>query len=165
MSLCSLDTPNSNKYQYTRDDLKAEIITFTAAGLDGAGAAISPFIDNMLHHPQHYARVVAEIQAADLAGHLSTPCVTYEETLRLPFFIACIKESLRQDSPAQTILPRMVSPPGYTSPNGLFIPPGTQIGASPYIINRDEGVFGDEPGEYRPERWIVGEGKGVVRRV
>ncbi|CAG8977287.1 hypothetical protein HYALB_00012979 [Hymenoscyphus albidus] len=153
---------NPNEYQYTRNDLKAEIITFTAATLDGAAAAISPFIDNMLQHPEHFARVVAEIETADRAGKLSSPCVTYEETLELPFFMACIKETLRRDSPAQTILPRIVSSPGYDLPNGMYIPPGAHMGASPFIIHRSAEIFGANPDCFVPSRWIIGEGRDVT---
>jgi cytochrome P450 len=150
------------EFQYTRNDLKAEIITFTAATLDGAAAAISPFIDNMLQHPEHCARVVAEIESADKAGKLSKPCVSYEETLELPFFMACIKETLRRDSPAQTILPRIVSEPGYNLPNGMHVPPNAQMGASPFIIHRNAEIFGPNPEMFIPSRWIIGEGDGVT---
>lgn len=112
----------------------------------------------MLSHPTAYARVVAEIQAADRAGQLSKPVVMYDETARLPFFTACIKETLRRDAPAQTILPRLVSEPGYELFGGsVYVPPGTQMGASPFIIHRDEAVFGAEPDVWKPERWIQEE--------
>ncbi|KAI1491133.1 cytochrome P450 monooxygenase [Biscogniauxia mediterranea] len=151
---------NPGEYQYSREDLKAEVITFTAATLDGVSAFISPFIDNLLTHPAAYARVVAEIQAADRAGELSRPVVTYEETTRLAYFTACVKETLRRDAPAQTILPRLVSAPGYELPGGAgarVVPAGAQMGASPYIIHRDEGVFGPDADAWRPGRWIAGE--------
>lgn len=31
------------------------------------------------------------------------------------------------------------------------------MGASPYIVHRDEAVFGAEPEKWRPERWIQEE--------
>lgn len=96
-----------------------------------------------------------EIQVADRAYRLSQGVITYEETTQLPFSMACIKETLRCDSPAQTILPRLVSHPGYDLYGGqVHVPPSTLMGASPYIVHRDEAVFGPEPGKWRPERWI-----------
>ncbi|KAI1398503.1 cytochrome P450 monooxygenase [Hypoxylon fuscum] len=149
---------NPNEYQYSREDLKAEVITFTAATLDGVSAFISPFIDNLITHPAAYNRIVSEIQAAELSGQLSQPVVTYDETINLPFFMACIKETLRRDAPAQTILPRLVSRPGYKFFDAdIYVPPGTQMGASPYIIHRDEAIFGAKPDVWNPERWIQKE--------
>ncbi|KAI1498354.1 cytochrome P450 monooxygenase [Biscogniauxia marginata] len=149
---------NPHEFQFSREDLKAEVVTFTAATLDGVSAFISPFIDNLLTHPEAHARIVAEIEAADRAQKLSSPVVSYDETTQLPFFMACIKETLRRDAPAQTILPRVVSQPGYELFDGrVHVPPVTQMGASPYIIHRDEGVFGTDPDIWRPERWIQEE--------
>lgn len=98
-----------------------------------------------------------EIQVADRACRLSSGVVMYDETTQLPFFMACIKETLRRDSPAQTILPRLVSHPGYDLGGQVHVPPGTLMGASPYIVHRDEAVFGAEPEKWRPERWIQEE--------
>ncbi|KAL9086499.1 MAG: hypothetical protein Q9165_007115 [Trypethelium subeluteriae] len=149
---------NPSEYQYSREDLKAEVITFTAATLDGVSAFISPFIDNLLTHPIFYDRVVSEIQAADRANKLSKPVVLYEETTRLALFMACIKETLRRDAPAQTILPRLVTQPGYELFDGqTYIPAGTQMGASPYIVHRNEAIFGKQPEQWRPQRWIQEE--------
>lgn len=143
------------KEQFSREDLKAEIITFTAATLDGVSALVSPFFNNIFSHPSAYNRLVEEIRHADRAGRLSRPVVTYEETLQLPFLMACVKETLRCDAPAQTILPRLVNDGGYELYDGkMYIPAGTLLGASPYIIHRDEAVFGLEPNVWKPERWI-----------
>lgn len=134
------------------------MITFTAATLDGVSALVAPFFNNILTRPEAYSRLVAEIRNADHAGLLSKPVVTYEETLQLPFFMACVKETLRCDAPAQTILPRVVNSGGYELYGGkVYIPAGTMMGASPYIIHRDEVVFGAEPGAWKPERWLQEE--------
>lgn len=149
---------NAQAFQFSGEDLKAEVITFAAASIDGVAAFISAFFDNLLANPEAHARIVGEIQAADHASRLSQGVVTYDETTRLPFFMACVKETLRRDSPAQTILPRVVSNPGYDLFGGqVHVPPSTLMGASPYIIHRDEAVFGAEPDKWRPERWIQDE--------
>ena len=78
--------------------------------------------------------------------------------------MACIKETLRRDAPAQTILPRIVSDPGYELYDGkAYVPPGTQMGASPYIIHRDESIFGSDPDVWQPKRWIAEE-SGLSRQ-
>ena len=139
------------------EDLKAEVITFSAATLDGVAAFICPFIDNLVQNPNVLARLLPEIDSADTAGKLSKPVVTYDETTRLKYFMACISETLRRDAPAQTILPRIVSKGGYEI-YGRYIPEGTRMGASPYIIHRDSNIFGPEPDEFKPERWLEGDG-------
>lgn len=150
-------TEKSIDFQFSREDIKAEVITFTAATLDGVAAFISPFIDNMTQYPAIRKRLMEEITAADSAGRLSRPVARYEETLDLPFFMACIKETLRHDAPAQTILPRIVSDGGYWLDDHVYIPAGTHMGASPFIIHRDQHIFGADAERFRPERWLGDE--------
>lgn len=157
-----LTTPESTAiHPMSAQDLKAEYITFTAATLDGVAAFISPFIDNMIQHPHILARVQQEIDVASSCGKLSSPVVSYEETTRLPFFMACIMETLRRDAPAQTILPRLISKGGLWY-DGAFIPEGTEMGASPYIIHRNTEIFGDDPFAFRPERWLESPGRSAL---
>ncbi|KAI9874187.1 MAG: hypothetical protein M1830_010093 [Pleopsidium flavum] len=126
---------------------------FTSAALEGVAAFISPFIDNVMQHPAVYAKLRAEIDSAEAADALSFPIVKYDETNALPYFMACIYETLRHDAPAQTILPRYVSKDGIHV-YGSWIPGGTEMAASPYIIHRDAGIFGKDPDVFRPERWL-----------
>ena len=107
----------------------------------------------MIQHPAVRGKVLAEIDSADRTSALSSPVVKYNETTKLPYFMACINETLRHDAPAQTILPRIVSEGGYFL-HGHYIPAGTEIGASPFIIHRDSKTFGPEPELFRPERWL-----------
>ena len=107
------DTHSSDLSSFSKPDLVAEIVIFTAASLDGVAAFISPFMNNMLQRPEIHHRVMAEIDAADQRGELSLPVSTYEETTKLKYFMACVKETLRYNSPAVTLLPRIVSNPGY----------------------------------------------------
>ncbi len=108
----------------------------------------------MLQHPDVYARLVEEIASAEARGALSSPVAKLDEIASLPYFMACINETLRRDAPAQTILPRIISSSGLVLPDGDFVPAGAHMGASPYIIHRDASIFGDFPEDFRPERWL-----------
>ncbi|KAL8953523.1 MAG: hypothetical protein Q9222_000625 [Ikaeria aurantiellina] len=142
-----------DQLQPSDEAIRAEAIIFTSAALEGVAAFLSPFIDNIIQYDEVYAQLRAEIDNAEASGLLSSPVARYEETCKLPFFMACISETLRHDAPAQTILPRYVSAEGIFA-HGAFIPGGTEMAASPYIIHRDRTIFGDDAESFRPQRWL-----------
>jgi cytochrome P450 len=55
------------------------------------------------------------------------------------------------------ILERIVPPTGLELPDGRILPPGTIVGANPWVIHYQEAVFGAEPEKFCPERWLQGE--------
>ena len=134
-------------------EVQVEHIQFTSAALDGLAALISSFIDNVIQLNAVYSRLMTEIDQAEQQGRLSHPVVSYDETVALPYFMACVQETLRFESPAQTILPRYVSPGGLYADDRL-IPAGTEMAASPFIIHRDKTIFGEDAEISRPERWL-----------
>lgn len=66
--------------------------------------------------------------------------------------------------PISGILWREVCPGGITI-DDHFLPPGTDIGVSPYAVHHSEILYPDSY-TYKPERWIVSEGnpKEAVER-
>ena len=71
----------------------------------------------------------------------------------MPYFMACVHETLRVSPSTPVTLPRVVSDGGLVL-NHSFIPPGTEVGANPYVINRDHTVFGTDADEFKPGRWL-----------
>jgi cytochrome P450 len=49
-----------------------------------------------------------------------------------------------------TVLPRGGGPDGQEP---LFVPKGTMVGYSPYVMHRLKDFYGPDADEYRPERW------------
>lgn len=72
---------------------------------------------------------------------------------------AVIKETLRLYTPTPALLPRTVPSTGFTV-DGHFLPGGTIIFLSLYLIHHNPALFSD-PKSFKPERWLGDEGKEV----
>jgi len=113
------------------------------AGSETTVSTMCAFILNLHHHPHVYKKL------------LSTGV---DET----YFTAVIKETLRYTHPFPNFLPRIVSTPVNLA-SGLVIPVGTEVSMNSYCVLRDTGVFGEDAGVFRPERWL--EEKEKVARM
>jgi cytochrome P450 len=136
--------------------IRAEILLVLLAGADTTGTAFQALIRDILTHPHVHKKLLDEIDTATSLGHLS-PIPQYAEVVEYcPYYIACIKESMRLTPSAPNIFPRIVSTPGLT----LFdqhIPAGTEISSNPYIVHRDPAIYGPDASLFRPERWLEDE--------
>lgn len=132
---------------------RAHITLLIQAGADTTGTALGSTLRFLLTHRACLARARAEIAAADAAGLLSSP-VQYEETrAHLPYFVACIRESLRLNPPATNLFSRVV-PQGGSEIGGVFVPQGAEVLSHAWTLNRDPELYAPDPETYRPERWL-----------
>lgn len=79
--------------------------------------------------------------------------VRWNDVRSLPYLSAVINEGLRIHPAAGLVLERVVPAQGLNV-DGHHIPAGTIVGCSAWVIHRDATVFGSNPTEFRPERWI-----------
>lgn len=135
------------------EDSKLQCYQFTIAGQDTTAGLISSLIFHISSNPVAYSKLVSEITAYENDGKLSRPVVGHNEVTQMPFFQACLRETLRITPPASTILPRYVSKEGMTI-NGIRVPEKTELAANPYVIHRNQEVFGQDTDVFRPERWL-----------
>lgn len=110
----------------------------------------------MLHlfaNPWAYARVMAEIDEATNAGKLS-PIPQYDEVMEhCPYYVACVRESIRLNNPASAVFPRLAPKEGLEM-CGRHIPGGAEITSHAGVAHRDTSAYGPDANIFRPERWL-----------
>ncbi|PVH99997.1 benzoate 4-monooxygenase cytochrome P450 [Periconia macrospinosa] len=138
--------------EFTVEELQADTSLLIAAGSDGVTLATCALLFYALQQPQIMHKLTTEIREAFPTWQdVRTPKLN-----GLKYLHACIEESLRLAPPKPSSLPRIVLPGG-TEIEGQYIPAGTTVGVSHYVIHRNEDIF-PQPNTFRPERWIVGDG-------
>ncbi|KAH7183703.1 putative cytochrome P450 monooxygenase [Fusarium flagelliforme] len=145
---------DSKEQKLSDEELIAESSTLFFAGTDTTASTVAIGLWHLLHKPDLYARLRAELKTI-MPEKNSQP--TLKELESLPLLSACIKEGLRITCPPRGRLPRVVPPEGLQC-NGVFIPPGTIVTSPISYLLFDEKVF-PQPLEYQPDRWLQGNAK------
>lgn len=127
------------------------------AGSDTTAISTAAAAFYLVRNPAVQARLAAELRAMfdspeDIkAGpRLQNDC---------KYLQAFIKEILRASPPTPAEMSRVVLKGGAVV-DGHFLPEGVKASVSPYCMHHNPDLY-DQPFEFRPERWIVGE-KGTT---
>jgi len=132
-------------------------VSMAFAGSETTAISLSAVFYFLLKHPPALARLQGEIDDAARAGEFhdsETGLVTWHESQRLPYLDACIKEVFRLHPAAGLPLERIVPEAG-AEISGHFVPGGTIVGCSAWLIHMNKAVFGEDAETYRPERWLL----------
>lgn len=95
--------------------------------------------------------------------------VSWPDTRSFPYLEAVMREAICMLPGVAMNLERYVPQDGIMVPpdtrnknNGKdhdtkFVPAGTIVGLSPYVVSRNISVYGDDADAFRPERWLKGK--------
>lgn len=155
----TMKTPDGSPVGDT--EVVAEMGNIIGAGADTTSIGIRTVIGQLMLHQDSYARVQKEVDQAyrDL-GFSDEPgagSITFAVASELPFLSACVKEGLRLHPSILWQLPRKAPAQGINV-KGYYIPGSATVSISPLTQNRCQEVFGQDAHDWRPERWIAGEG-------
>lgn len=123
------------------------------AGADTTAITLRTTFYYLLKNPESMRALEREILEAAQCGALSTPCVSWAEAQKLPYLDSVIKEALRIHPPVGMMLERVVPEVGITM-YGHYFREGTLLGISPWVIGRDQSIYGEDADQWRPERWL-----------
>lgn len=122
------------------------------AGSDTTAITLRAVFYYLLRSPQRLQRLMDELEDASRDLY-QEGLVSWSDVHDLPYLSAVIKEALRMHPAVGLMLERIVPPAGITV-CGKFIPGGTIVGCNAWVLHRNAKVFGEQPLEFRPERWL-----------
>ncbi|KAK6375556.1 hypothetical protein LTR64_003683 [Lithohypha guttulata] len=137
---------------FTNQDLDAESSLLIAAGGDTTSTVLAaaffyltlPTSESVLNHAQKQLR-----------ERCSSPSdLTWTEVRRNTYLRAIVEETLRMAPAAPSELPRTILQKPGLDIAGEFIPSGTTVGCSAYVLHHNEEAF-PSSFSFRPERWIA----------
>ncbi|KAJ5113682.1 cytochrome P450 [Penicillium angulare] len=130
------------------------LLSNVLAGSDSTGSTMCAAVYYILKHPDVHRKLRAELRSANL----SLPA-KFKDIQGLKYLEAVMRETMRIHSGVGLILERVVPSGGLTLPDGRFVPEGAVVGMNPWVINRNEEVFGANTDDFIPERWLQSPGE------
>jgi cytochrome P450 len=135
-------------------------VSMAFAGSETTAISLASVFYYLLRNPTCLEKLVKELDDGAREGLFSdgeTGLVTWHESQKLPYLDACIKEAFRMHPAAGLPLERIV-PQGGREIAGHFVPAGTIVGCSAWVIHRRPEIWGEDVDVYRPDRWLPREG-------
>ncbi|TFK52653.1 cytochrome P450 [Heliocybe sulcata] len=131
--------------------LRDKLLAYTAgtvleAGSDTTASTMQSFILFMLAHPHVLKKVRDEIDS--VVGEDRMP--NFDDEKSLPYFVACIKETLRRRPPTIMGIPHLADQDDVF--DGYFIPKGSTVIGNVWAIHMDPIRY-PNPRAYNPDRF------------
>ncbi|XP_074056018.1 cytochrome P450 3A24-like [Macrotis lagotis] len=144
-SQTSKNSETDSYKELSDEEVLAQSIIFLFAGYETTSSVLSFLFYNLATHPEVQQKLQQEIDAS-LPNKES---VTYENLMQMEYLDMVIHENLRM-FPIAGRIERVAKKT--VEINGLTIPKGTVVMASPFVLHRDPEHW-PEPEEFRPERF------------
>ncbi len=132
--------------KFSADVITGMFISMMFAGHHTTSGTAAWTLIELLRHPEDLANVSAELDAL----HSEGVTVSYQALREIPYLESSIKEALRLHPPLILVLRMAKEDLAY---DGVVIPAGDLVGASPAVSNRIPESFPD-PDDFVPSRYF-----------
>lgn len=130
-------------------------ITNFGAGHETMCSAMTSIMAMIGSHPDVQEKIVDELVKLEYPPNedQQTRHIDFDTAASLTYTLATIKEAQRLHPVIGMSLSRKVPNTGL-SIHGVYIPPKITVGCNPVSLHRNTSIFGDDAGEFNPERWL-----------
>ncbi|KAL9253881.1 Cytochrome P450 736A117-like protein [Drosera capensis] len=132
-----------------RESIKAILLDMFTAGTDATLTALEWAIAELLKNPSAMQELQKEI--TEMTRDSDSTLITEDDTEKMKYLKAVIKETLRLHPPGALLVPRESIQDAVI--NGRFIPANTQVIINAWAIQRDPANW-ERPEEFRPQRFL-----------
>nr|QNS29946.1 cytochrome P450 [Nothapodytes nimmoniana] len=140
-------------HQNSAEFLRDIVISFILAGRDTTSSALSWFFWFLSSRPCEVKRILEEIQKIRAKnGSQKGEIHTFDQLREMNYLHAAISEAMRLYPPVP--LDTRKCRADDTLPDGTFVGKDWFITYHSYAMGRMESLWGEDCGEYRPERWM-----------
>ncbi|KAL1546457.1 cytochrome P450 704C1-like isoform X1 [Salvia divinorum] len=135
--------------------LRDVVLNFVMAGKDTTATTLSWFFYMLCKHPLSQEKAAEEVKrVAPVTGSVSEFAASLSEGSleQMHYLHAALSETLRLYPPVP-VNPKMCLS-NDTLPDGFHVRKGDVVAYQPYAMGRMTTIWGDDAGEFRPERWL-----------
>uniref|UniRef100_A0A0W0FWR2 Cytochrome p450 n=2 Tax=Moniliophthora roreri TaxID=221103 RepID=A0A0W0FWR2_MONRR len=163
--LVKANVSENEKSRLNEDELLAQMSTIFTAGHETTANTLSWTLLELCRHPEMQKRLRRELQQCIASRENKTGTLTAEELESLPYLNAVTKESLRYHTVAVHI--QRVATADDVIPlsepilalngqhlNEISVQKGQKVLISVCGYNRNKILFGEDPHEFNPDRWL-----------
>jgi len=156
LQLAEKGRSESSEAKLTRDGVKAFIQDIIAGGTESSAVTIEWAMSELLRRPDAMASATDELDRVVGRGRW----VTERDLPDLPYIDAVVKETMRLHPVGPLLVPHHAREDTVVA--GYDVPAGVRVLVNAWAIARDPASWPDEPGAFRPERFLGGgAGAGV----
>jgi len=120
-------------------------------GADSTAITLRSVFYYLLKTPHTMKALLSELDQVNFSH--DDGIAAWNEARQLPYLTAVIQEALRLHPAVGYHLERIVPASGLQV-GQYFLPAGTIVGATPWVLHQKESLFGPKCQEFRPERWL-----------
>ncbi|KAJ6829581.1 putative cytochrome P450 94B3-like [Iris pallida] len=142
---------------FSDEFLRDLVLNYVLAGRDTTSSAMSWFFWLVSSRPEVGRRIVGETESVRARhGSSAGSMFTLEELREMSYLHAALSEAMRLYPPVA--LETRDCAEGDVLPDGTEVGKGVIVMHSPYAMGRMESIWGEDCGEFRPERWLDPDG-------
>ncbi|KAJ5639183.1 uncharacterized protein N7484_007045 [Penicillium longicatenatum] len=153
-SLVEAVDPESGS-RLTEQEINSEAFAVLVAGSHSTSGTLTLLLWHLTHNPDILATLTQELdqKLPPLRDNqVSYPIQGLETSLS--YTMACVRENFRLNPVFTMPLWRQVGYPGGVEIAGHYIPEGTSVCISNYVLHHNPGIWGADHEEFKPDRWL-----------